>query len=130
MVCGILPHHGSDDCPYPIWVELKSLPLEYFHPSFLRAIGDSLGKFLRMDDSTRCLTRPDTARICVEMDIFLEMPDRLWIELNDTKGEGFWQPISYPGFQYCSSCSIFGHTLEACRKKPRQVNEKKGKEKS
>ncbi|OVA08808.1 protein of unknown function DUF4283 [Macleaya cordata] len=40
---------SMDPCFAPIWVELPSLPLEFYHPALLRAIGDQLGTFLSID---------------------------------------------------------------------------------
>ncbi|KAF5198371.1 hypothetical protein FRX31_012042 [Thalictrum thalictroides] len=66
-----------------------------------------------------CRTRPSVARICVEMNIHEEMPASLWIE--GPNFPGFWQPIYYPNFLYCSHCYKIGHSLQNCHKKNPQL---------
>lgn len=35
-----------------IWVKLPGLPFKFFHPMLLKAIGDTIGTFLRIDENT------------------------------------------------------------------------------
>ncbi|GAV79782.1 DUF4283 domain-containing protein [Cephalotus follicularis] len=46
-----------------LWMRLPGLPLPLHNPSFLKAIGDSLGRFLRSDDFTLKLKNPRVARL-------------------------------------------------------------------
>ncbi|KAF5187950.1 hypothetical protein FRX31_022463, partial [Thalictrum thalictroides] len=81
----------------------------------LKSIGHGLGNFLSIDADTINLTKPDVARICVEMDLQYDLPDSFWLEGHGY--EGYWQPLYFPGFLFCGFCSKTGHSLEFCRKK-------------
>ncbi|KAF5202352.1 hypothetical protein FRX31_008061 [Thalictrum thalictroides] len=102
---------------------MPKLPLEFFYPSLLKSIGNGLGTFVSIDRDTASLARPDVARICVEMDVQEVMQDKIWLE-SPIYG-GFWQPLFYPNFLYCSHCSTIGHSNEHCRKKNQPLNENK-----
>lgn len=52
----------------PVWVVLPGLPPNFYHESFLKNITTPLGRFLHRDNSTKCATRTDGARLCIEMD--------------------------------------------------------------
>ncbi|KAF5177172.1 hypothetical protein FRX31_033241, partial [Thalictrum thalictroides] len=110
----------------PVWVDLPGLPLDFFHPAMLQVIGDDIGKkFLSVAKDTICRTRPSVARICVEMNIHEEMPNSIWLE--GPNYPGFWQPIYYPNFLYCSHCYKMGHSLQNCNKKnPQQEKQAPG----
>lgn len=101
-----------------VWARLHHLPLPFFTPSFLYCIGYSFGHYLRADDRTLALTHPMYARICVEIDVSLILPARIWI--GTSKEEGFWQPIEFEGnISFCEGCGLLGHLEEDCRKKRR-----------
>ncbi|KAF5179846.1 hypothetical protein FRX31_030570 [Thalictrum thalictroides] len=70
-------------------------------------------------------TRPDVARMCVEMNIDEELQEAVWIEGHNYNG--FWQPLFYPNFLYCSHCSKIGHSFKNCRKR-RAMDKNKGKD--
>lgn len=53
----------------PVWVRLHGLPLHFWHHKVLAAIGDSLGKFLKMDEDRAIRGIFTFARICVEVDL-------------------------------------------------------------
>ena len=35
-----------------IWIRLEQLPIEYYHPEFLKHVGNKLGKLLKIDAVT------------------------------------------------------------------------------
>ncbi|KAF5179438.1 hypothetical protein FRX31_030975, partial [Thalictrum thalictroides] len=110
----------------PVWIDLPGLPLEFFHPALLKVIGDDIGKFLAVAKDTVCRTRPGVARICAEINIHEDLPTSIWLE--GPSYPGFWQPIFYPNFLYCSHCYKIGHSLDNCFKKNGRPVEK-GKQK-
>ncbi|KAF5207311.1 zinc ion binding / nucleic acid binding protein [Thalictrum thalictroides] len=112
----------KDPALAPVWVELPDLPLDLFHHALLESIGQNIGKFLSIDKSTLCYTRPNTAKICVEMNLQEDMPDSIWLE--GPNFPGFWQEIQYPNFLYCSSCAMIGHSWEFCRKRNKVIGPK------
>ncbi|KAF5203794.1 hypothetical protein FRX31_006619, partial [Thalictrum thalictroides] len=78
-------------------------------------IGDDIGKFLAVAKDTLCRTRPGVARLCAEVNIHEDLPTSIWLE--GLNYPGFWQPIYYPNFLYCSHCYKIGHSLANCYKK-------------
>ncbi|KAF5187778.1 hypothetical protein FRX31_022635 [Thalictrum thalictroides] len=117
----------KDPVRAPVWVDLPNLPLEFFNPAFLEVLGNGLGSFVAVDRDTRAFTKPDVARMCVEMNVDGDMHEAVWIEGHNYTG--FWQPLFYPNFLYCSHCSKLGHSFENCRKRKTNIVDKgKGKE--
>ncbi|KAF5208160.1 hypothetical protein FRX31_002252 [Thalictrum thalictroides] len=111
----------------PVLVDLPNLPLEFFNPAFLEVLGNGLGSFVAVDRDTRAFTKPDVARMCVEMNVDGDLHEAVWIEGHNYAG--LWQPLFYPNFLYCSHCSKIGHSFENCRKrKANNVDKGKGKE--
>ncbi|XP_042962411.1 uncharacterized protein LOC122296673 [Carya illinoinensis] len=49
----------------PVWIFLPGLALKFYHPSILKSLTSAIGKLIRIDNSTRCATRTDGARVCV-----------------------------------------------------------------
>ena len=40
-----------------VWIRLAELPIEFFHPDILRAVGNTIGTFLRIDNITTLVAR-------------------------------------------------------------------------
>ncbi|VFQ74340.1 unnamed protein product [Cuscuta campestris] len=83
----------------PVWISLEGLPIHLFDSLALYSIANSIGKPLKTDAATACLSRPSFARICVEVDTSKELPH----------GEDLPE--------YCPSCKSFGH--KNCKKATR-----------
>ncbi|KAF8406647.1 hypothetical protein HHK36_008737 [Tetracentron sinense] len=89
----------------PVWVQFPLLPLNFFNPSLLRPIAFSLGRVLRIDQSTLFLVRPSTTIVCIEMNIVKVLPKKLWMSTG--KDTGFWQKLLYePVPKFCSHCKL------------------------
>ncbi|GAV68202.1 DUF4283 domain-containing protein, partial [Cephalotus follicularis] len=96
-----------------IWMRLPGLTLPLHNPSLLKAIGDSLGRFLRADDATLKFKNPRSARICVEMDLSVPPPPAFVATFGELK---FQQSIIYESrLLYCSHCRLQGHCAQTCR---------------
>lgn len=53
--------------------------------------------------------------MCIEVDLSKPLPKVVWI--GTTLEEGFWQSIVFEGrLDYCTNCSIHGHSLTNCRR--------------
>lgn len=71
-----------------------------------------IGRPLKVDAATQNLSRPSGARICVEVDLLKNLPNRLWIGQGDSV---FWQPVVYENLpSYCPDCSRVGHPSGEC----------------
>ena len=75
----------------PVWIRLYSLPLDYWMPESLKAIGNKLGHFLKISEATLRGKYTSFVRICVEMDlsgalsneVVLEFYDEEWVQIVD-----------------------------------------------
>ena len=71
---------------------------------------------LFVDAATSSFTRPNVARVCVEVDLLKSFPSRVWVDMGD--GNGFWQaliPEKLPS--YCGHCYRQGHEEGLCHVK-------------
>ncbi|KAF5471945.1 hypothetical protein F2P56_008702 [Juglans regia] len=99
----------------PVWIVLPGLPPIYYHESFLKILTAPIGRFIRSDNSTRCATRTDGARICVEMDAAKQPLPYFWIGMPGL-GASRKQEIIYETLPaFCSKCKIQGHNSKTCR---------------
>ncbi|KAK4383740.1 hypothetical protein Sango_2747900 [Sesamum angolense] len=53
----------------PVWIHLPGLPVHLFEKNALFTLATKIRKPLRMDEPTADLSRPDLARVCVEIDV-------------------------------------------------------------
>lgn len=96
----------------PVWISMEHLPLYLFRKGPLFSIGNLIGRSLKIDQATANLTRPSTARVCVELDLDLPLPNRIWIGTGES---GFWQPLTYENLPaYCRTCHCLGHDSDHC----------------
>ncbi|XP_042958001.1 uncharacterized protein LOC122293489 [Carya illinoinensis] len=105
----------DEEMPFvPVWVMLLGLPPNFYHDSILKIITAQIGKFIRSDNSTRCVTTTDGARVCLEMDASIQHLDSFWI---GAPGTGFKQEVVFemlPAF--CLSCKMQGHNKATCKR--------------
>ncbi|XP_077219384.1 uncharacterized protein LOC143853482 [Tasmannia lanceolata] len=96
-----------------VWIALPSLPVVFFQEDILFSIASLVGKALAIDVPTRILSRTNVARVCVEVNLLMELPRQVWI---GTGGRGFWQDIHYENLtSYCSNCCHQGHSTRICK---------------
>src|SRR3954470_17173316 len=89
------------------------LPLFLFNKSGLFSIGSLLGKPLTLDAATADLSRPNVARVCVEIDLLKKLTHRVRLDCEDA--EGFWQDVIYEKLpSYCKHCKHLGHDSSIC----------------
>ena len=67
----------------PVWIRLYSLPLEYWQPESLKAIGNKLRHFIKISEATLRGKYTSFARICVEMDLSGALLDEIILEVYD-----------------------------------------------
>jgi hypothetical protein len=90
-----------------LWVLLSGLPLHLWNEGAIRAIGNSLGKFIAFD--TQSLNGPlrKMGRVLVEMDITSRLSETLEIEW---RGQKLLQNLDYLGLPFrCNRCRETGH---------------------
>ncbi|XP_057833889.2 uncharacterized protein LOC131044554 [Cryptomeria japonica] len=99
----------------PMWIRLPNLPLQYWFDSCFEAIGNSLGKFLLIDDGSLNLLHTTFARVLVEMDTSMGLPS----EISISTSKGVWlQSMDYEGIPFrCRRCLKTGHNVDSCAKR-------------
>lgn len=70
----------------PVWVSWPNLPLFSFNKQALFAIGSLIGKPLSFDAATAKMTRPNVARLCVEVDLLKRLPNRIRLDCETIDG--------------------------------------------
>jgi len=96
----------------PVWVSLYSLPLDYWKNESLMAIGNKLGRFVKISKATRRGKYISFARICVEMDLSGALPDEVILEAFD---EERVQTVDYEHIPFrCHRCHEHGHLFRGC----------------
>ncbi|KAK8555748.1 hypothetical protein V6N13_069830 [Hibiscus sabdariffa] len=100
----------------PVWVHLRSIPLELFNNSGLSYIASAIGVPFYMDSITANRSRLEYAKVCVKVHASHKIPRAIPVELHD----GFlvsigvdipWMPAR------CFFCKVFGHNDKNCQRK-------------
>ncbi|XP_035539652.1 uncharacterized protein LOC109020983 [Juglans regia] len=112
----------------PVWIVLPGLPPNYYHESFLKILTAPIGRFIRSDNSTRCVTRTDGARICVEMDVAKKPLLSFWIGMPSLETSRKQEIVYETLPAFCSKCHIQGHNLKTCRAGQKNVGKVESKE--
>ncbi|XP_031394470.1 uncharacterized protein LOC116205909 [Punica granatum] len=96
----------------PVWVQLRRIPLQYFHPKGISYLASAIGKPLYMDRATALSSRLDYAKVCVEVDAEKEIPNVLNVDLgNEYKVEVLVDTPWLP--EKCARCKVFGHNYSS-----------------
>ncbi|KAL0462805.1 UNVERIFIED_CONTAM: hypothetical protein Slati_0168100 [Sesamum latifolium] len=76
----------------PVWIRLPGLPVHLFEKNTLFTFAPKIGKPLRMDEPTADMSRPDLARVCVEIDLTAPMVQAVHLQIN---GKTYRQQVVY-----------------------------------
>lgn len=92
----------------PAWVRFPWLSVEYYTEEWLWKAGNSIGKTIKIDDTTLATARGRFARVCVEID--LDKPLVASYRIRGREGQ-----FQYEGLQdLCFSCGKHGHREVKC----------------
>lgn len=96
----------------PIWVRLFGLPVEFWDPEILESIGNTIGTFVKVAETTKRGKYTSYARICVYMNIAEPPPEFIELEYHDK----IWQqPMDYEHIPFrCRRCHEYGHLFKQC----------------
>ena len=96
----------------PVWVRLHNLPLHFWHSKVLIAIGNTLGRMLKIDGERHIKGIFTFAIICVEVDLSRGLPERIILNFNNTQWK---QPLDYENTAFkCWGCQQTGHLYNTC----------------
>ncbi|XP_042980144.1 uncharacterized protein LOC122310314 [Carya illinoinensis] len=113
-------HEDKEPVFVPVWISLPGLPPNYYHDSFLRCITAPLGRYLKRDNPTKCATRTEAARVCIEMDVSKEPLRTFWIGI-PRQPNSFMQQVIYETLPaYCTMCNMQGHNEKTCKRNGRK----------
>lgn len=107
----------------PVWVQLYSLPLHFWHIKVLEGIDNALGKFLKVDNERLSKDIYTFARICMEVDLSEGLPGHILLLHNKKQ----WpQPLDYENTAFrCRICHQTSHLQSAC---PQNKKDRKGRQ--
>jgi hypothetical protein len=95
-----------------VWVLLPGLSLQLWNKKSLEAIGNMLGRFLKVDEAGFLSMDKRMARVLVELDIHVGLLEMLELEWH---GKVTVQRLDYLGLPFrCSICRWMGHLCKDC----------------
>ncbi|CAI9115453.1 OLC1v1016357C1 [Oldenlandia corymbosa var. corymbosa] len=98
----------------PVWIAFEGLPLHRFNAEYLSKLASIVGTPLKIDVPTLNLSRPSIARVCVEVNLLHQLPQRVLLGIEEYS---YYQDITYENLlEYCSECKKVGHGIKDCRR--------------
>ncbi|XP_057792272.1 uncharacterized protein LOC131009081 [Salvia miltiorrhiza] len=114
-----------------VWVRIFNLPHEFWHPEVLVGIAKHVGTPLLVDGLSARALVGYFARVLVEMNLALPIPDSIDVQCDEDIFEIEFKYEDLPSF--CRLCSTLGHSTESCSSEtdvgpscPTQPAEQKG----
>lgn len=95
------------------------MPIFLFHKEFPYEIGKFLGKLVKVDGYTLKKSKLLQANVCIELDVPVELPSHVWINVLDTGKTIRVKYNKVPPF--CTHCKKLGHVEMKCFSKERRV---------
>ncbi|XP_042944611.1 uncharacterized protein LOC122278495 [Carya illinoinensis] len=99
----------------PVWINLPGLPPNFYHSSFLKIFTAPIGRFICCDNFTRCATRIDGARVCVEMDAAKPPLNSFWIGTPGSPSSWLQEVVFETLPAFCIKCKLQGHNGKTCK---------------
>ncbi|KAF5472054.1 hypothetical protein F2P56_008801 [Juglans regia] len=112
------PKYSKEEEPsvVPVWIFLPGLAPNFYHPSILKILTAPIGKFIRCDNSTRCATRIDGARVCLELDAAKSPLSSFWIGAPSCPASRRQEVVYETLLAFYTNCKLQGHNLQMCKK--------------
>ncbi|XP_041026986.1 uncharacterized protein LOC121267191 [Juglans microcarpa x Juglans regia] len=107
---------GEELSVVPVWIFLLGLAPNFYHPSIPKSLTTPIGKYIRCDNSTRCATRTDGARVCLELDVAKSPLLSFWIGAPSCPASRMQEVVYKTMPAFCTKCKIQGHNLKTCKK--------------
>lgn len=104
------------------WVQVHKLPVEFFTEKIAKAVGSSLGDFVRADKKNFDGAWKTFLRVRVLLDI--TKPLKRKMKIKKGSGDWLWVELKYERLpNFCFLCGIIGHTKRFCPKLFEGANE-------
>lgn len=92
----------------PAWVKLHKLPPECWTEDGLSRIASTIGIPIHVDKATARRSRLGFARICIEIEAGVELPDEIQVTV---EGDSAFVYVEYQWLPpICPVCKVFGHS--------------------
>ncbi|CAL1377735.1 unnamed protein product [Linum trigynum] len=105
------PSFRTSDQPFKsvvAWIQFPELPVHFYHREVLFALGNLIGRTIKLDYHTEHLERGKFARLAVELDMTKPLATRIRLD-------GFWQQVTYENLpQVCFTCGRIGQNEDSC----------------
>lgn len=103
----------STDVPIvPAWIALPGLPIHLHRKEALFEIVKPIGSPIKLDVATTEGLRPSVARVCVEVYVSQELPQKIYLQ---AKSRFILQSIVCEDLPlFCTSCRRLGHAVSSC----------------
>ncbi|CAN1138934.1 hypothetical protein LINPERHAP2_LOCUS10965, partial [Linum perenne] len=101
---------ASDKLPTKlvVWVRLPHLPIVFYHPQILTALGNLIGRTVRIDFQTQNVNRGKFARLAMEINVEEALAPVIVLD-------GTRQKVDYENIpMLCFDCGKVGHNLDFC----------------
>ncbi|XP_026435840.1 uncharacterized protein LOC113333631 [Papaver somniferum] len=96
-----------------VWITFPDLSIEYWKEAILMAMGNAIGRPIRIDEITLQKEIGYYASILVEVDLTNVVPNKVWVESKYGKFEQEVRASKIPKF--CIHCKTIGHNVAECR---------------
>lgn len=94
-----------------VWIKFLGLPMEYWEPRSLMALGRAIGRPLHIDNTIVYWESGYCAMVLCDVDLAKEHPNRILIEVEDLDIK-FWPRIKFACLlDFCTHCKSIGHLL-------------------
>ncbi|CAI0427410.1 unnamed protein product [Linum tenue] len=91
-----------------LWVHFPGLPVHFYHQELLFALGNMIGRAIKLDYHTQHQQRAKFARMAVEVDLSKPLVPRIRLD-------GRWQKVEFENIPVvCFECGKVGHTNVTC----------------
>jgi len=95
-----------------VWVKIHDLPLHFWHHKLLEGIGNSLGKFFKINVEKVSRGVFNFSRIYIEVDLSQGLPDNIILAHKNIQ---WTQPLDHESMTLCChGCQQIGHLHNAC----------------
>ena len=103
----------TDMARVPVWVKFPNLPLKCWSPTCLSKIASVIGKSIHCDMLTTSMSRLSYARVLIEVDLLVELPNSINIVLPN--GMPLLKLVGYKTLpRFCKHCRFFGYIDSIC----------------
>lgn len=124
LVTWTIDFNPEEETPLtPVWILLPELKWHCYNWDALLRITSPLGTLLKIDKATELKSRPNFAKVLVEIDLTKQRRESVWVGIKNDEGKkcgGSYQAIEYEFVpEYCFKCKHQDHYEDECMALPK-----------